>query len=35
MQANSLAKMLKGNRELVLVDDQKVVYGTCRRRGTR
>lgn len=29
MLADSLAKMLKGNREFVLVDDQKVVYETC------
>lgn len=29
MLADSLAKMLKGSREFVLVDDQKVVYETC------
>lgn len=29
MLADSLAKMLKGNREFVLVDDQKLVYETC------
>ena len=29
MLAYSLAKMLKGNREFVLIDDQKVVYETC------
>ena len=29
MLADSLAKMLKGNREFVLIDDQKVVYETC------
>jgi uncharacterized protein len=29
MLADSLAKMLKGNQEFVLVDDQKVVYETC------
>ena len=29
MLADSLAKMLKGNREFVLVDDQKVVYETA------
>ncbi len=29
MLADSVAKMLKGNREFVLVDDQKVVYETC------
>src|SRR5690606_20133753 len=27
--ADSLAKMLKGNREFVLVDEQKLVYETC------
>ena len=29
MLADSLARMLKGNREFVLVDDQKVVHETC------
>ena len=29
MLADSLVKMLKGNREFVLVDDQKVVYETA------
>jgi len=29
MLADSLVKMLKGSREFVLVDDQKVVYETC------
>ena len=29
MLADSVAKMLKGNQEFVLVDDQKVVYETC------
>jgi DUF2075 family protein len=29
MLADSLAGMLKGNREFVLVDDQKLVYETC------
>ncbi len=29
MLADSLAKMLKGNQEFVLVDDQKLVYETC------
>lgn len=29
MLADSLGKMLKGNLEFVLVDDQKVVYETC------
>jgi len=29
MLADSLAKMLKGNREFVLVDEQKLVYETC------
>lgn len=29
MLADSLAKMLRGNQEFVLVDDQKVVYETC------
>lgn len=29
MLSDSLAKMLKGNREFVLIDDQKVVYETC------
>ncbi|RYI06263.1 MAG: DUF2075 domain-containing protein, partial [Acetobacteraceae bacterium] len=29
MLADSLAGMLKGNEEFVLVDDQKVVYETC------
>src|SRR5690606_34025867 len=29
MLADSLARMLKGNREFVLVDDQKVVYETA------
>ena len=29
MLADSLAGMLKGNREFVLVDDQKVVFETC------
>lgn len=29
MLADSLAGMLKGNREFVLIDDQKVVYETC------
>lgn len=32
MLADSLAKMLKGNQEFVLVDDQKVVYETCLAR---
>ena len=32
MLADSLAKMLKGNEEFVLVDDQKVVYETCLAR---
>lgn len=32
MLADSLAKMLKGNREFVLIDDQKVVYETCLSR---
>lgn len=32
MLADSLAKMLKGNREFVLVDDQKVVHETCLAR---
>jgi DUF2075 family protein len=32
MLADSLAGMLKGNREFVLVDDQKVVYETCLAR---
>lgn len=29
MLADSVVRMLKGNREFVLVDDQKVVYETC------
>jgi len=29
MLADSVAKMLKGNQEFVLVDDQKAVYETC------
>jgi len=29
MLADSVAKMLKGNQEFVLVDDEKVVYETC------
>lgn len=29
MLADSVAKMLKGNEEFVLVDDQKLVYETC------
>ena len=29
MLADSLVGMLKGNREFVLIDDQKVVYETC------
>ena len=29
MLADSLAKMLKGNQEFILVDDQKIVYETC------
>lgn len=29
MLTDSIAKMLKGNQEFVLVDDQKVVYETC------
>ena len=29
MLADSVSKMLKGNQEFVLVDDQKVVYETC------
>lgn len=29
MLADSLARMLKGNQEFVLVDDQKVVFETC------
>ena len=29
MLADSLAKMLRGNEEFVLVDDQKLVYETC------
>lgn len=32
MLADSLASMLKGNPEFVLVDDQKVVYETCMDR---
>lgn len=32
MLADSLAGMLKGNREFVLIDDQKVVYETCLAR---
>ena len=32
MLADSLAKMLKGNQEFVLVDDQKVIYETCLAR---
>lgn len=32
MLADSLASMLKGNREFVLIDDQKVVYETCLAR---
>lgn len=32
MLADSLAKMLKGNEEFVLIDDQKVVYETCLAR---
>ena len=32
MLADCLVKMLKGNREFVLVDDQKVVYETCLAR---
>lgn len=32
MLADSLAGMLKGNREFVLIDDQKVVYETCMDR---
>lgn len=32
MLADSLAKMLKGNQEFVLIDDQKVVYETCLAR---
>lgn len=37
MLADSLVKMLKGNREFVLVDDQKVVYETALAlaRGSR
>lgn len=30
MLADSLAKMLKGNQEFVLIDDQKVVYETAK-----
>lgn len=29
MLADSMVKMLKGNQEFVLVDDQKIVYETC------
>ena len=29
MLADSLAKMLEGNQEFILVDDQKIVYETC------
>jgi uncharacterized protein len=32
MLADSLGKMLKGNQEFVLIDDQKVVYETCLAR---
>lgn len=32
MLADSLAKMLKGNDEFVLIDDQKVIYETCLSR---
>lgn len=32
MLADSLAKMLKGNQEFVLIDDQKVVYEACLSR---
>jgi len=35
MLADSVAKMLKGNREFVLVDDQKVVYETCLARAAQ
>jgi uncharacterized protein len=35
MLADSLAKMLKGNQEFVLVDDQKVVYETCLARSAQ
>ncbi|UNK57896.1 DUF2075 domain-containing protein [Pseudoxanthomonas daejeonensis] len=35
MLADSLAKMLKGNEEFVLVDDQKVVYETCLARAAQ
>jgi len=34
MLADSLAKMLKGNDEFVLIDDQKVVYETCLSRAS-
>lgn len=32
MLADSLGKMLKGNQEFILIDDQKVVYETCLAR---
>ncbi|PNS09051.1 DUF2075 domain-containing protein [Solilutibacter silvestris] len=32
MLADSLVEMLKGNREFVLIDDQKVAYETCLAR---
>lgn len=32
MLADSLVGMLKGNREFVLIDDQKIVYETCLAR---
>ena len=35
MLADSLAGMLKGNREFVLVDEQKVVYETCLARASQ
>ncbi|TWT21312.1 DUF2075 domain-containing protein [Luteimonas marina] len=35
MLADSLARMLKGNREFVLVDDQKVAYETCLARAAQ
>lgn len=32
MLADSLGKMLRGNQEFILIDDQKVVYETCLAR---
>ncbi|MCX8545265.1 DNA/RNA helicase domain-containing protein, partial [Klebsiella variicola] len=35
MLADSVAGMLRGNKEFVLIDDQKLVYENCLARATQ